>query len=94
MTYLPTRHSQVVLTLSQDNRTNGTQMKNRLKVLRAERDWSQAELGGRLGVSRQAVNAIETGKHDPSLPLAFKVARLFGLTIEEIFDDGQDSSNG
>ena len=69
-------------------------MKNRLKVLRAERDWSQAELGGRLGVSRQAVNAIETGKHDPSLPLAFKVARLFGLTIEEIFYDGQDSSNG
>ena len=69
-------------------------MKNRLKVLRAERDWSQAELGGRLGVSRQAVNAIETGKHDPSVPLAFKVARLFGLTIEEIFNDGQDSSNG
>ncbi|MEP7008167.1 MAG: helix-turn-helix transcriptional regulator [Sphingomonas bacterium] len=69
-------------------------MKNRLKVLRAERDWSQAELGGRLGVSRQAVNAIETGKHDPSLPLAFRIARLFGLTIEEIFNDGQDSSNG
>ena len=55
----------------------------------AERDWSQAELGGRLGVSRQAVNAIETGKHDPSLPLAFRIARLFGLTIEEIFDDGE-----
>ena len=67
-------------------------MRNRLKVLRAERDWSQAELGGRLGVSRQAVNAIETGKHDPSLPLAFRIARLFGLTIEEIFDDGQDSN--
>ena len=64
-------------------------MKNRLKILRAERDWSQAELGGRLGVSRQAVNAIETGKHDPSLPLAFRIARLFGLTIEEIFDDGE-----
>ncbi len=63
-------------------------MKNRLKVLRAERDWSQLELGGRLGVSRQAVNAIETGKHDPSLPLAFRIARLFGLTVEEIFDDG------
>ena len=63
-------------------------MKNRLKVLRAERDWSQAELGGRLGVSRQAVNAIETGKYDPSLPLAFKLARLFGKPIEEIFDDG------
>ena len=63
-------------------------MKNRLKVLRAERDWSQAELGGRLGVSRQAVNAIETGKYDPSLPLAFKLSRLFGVRIEEIFDDG------
>jgi putative transcriptional regulator len=63
-------------------------MKNRLKVLRAERNWSQAELGLRLDVSRQAVNAIETGKYDPSLPLAFKLARLFGQTIEEIFDDG------
>lgn len=62
-------------------------MKNRLKVLRAERDWSQAELGDRLGVSRQAVNAIETGKYDPSLPLAFKIGRLFGMRIEEIFDD-------
>jgi putative transcriptional regulator len=62
-------------------------MKNRLKVLRAERDWSQAELAGRLGVSRQAVNAIETGKYDPSLPLAFKLARLFGMPIEEMFDD-------
>ena len=62
-------------------------MKNRLKVLRAERDWSQLELGGRLGISRQAVNAIETGKHDPSLPLAFRIARLFGCRIEEIFDD-------
>ena len=60
----------------------------RLKVLRAERDWSQAELGGRLGVSRQAVNAIETGKHDPSLPLAFRIATLFELRIEEIFDEG------
>ncbi len=65
-------------------------MKNRLKVLRAERDWSQAELGGRLGVSRQAVNAIETGKYDPSLPLAFKIARLFDMRIEEVFDDGGD----
>tara|TARA_B100000678_G_scaffold21214_2_gene16337 strand:+ start:735 stop:938 length:204 start_codon:yes stop_codon:yes gene_type:complete len=63
-------------------------VKNRLKVLRAERDWSQAELAGRLEVSRQAVNAIETGKYDPSLPLAFKIARLFGQPIEEIFDDG------
>jgi putative transcriptional regulator len=62
-------------------------VKNRLKVLRAERDWSQAELAGRLDVSRQAVNAIETGKHDPSLPLAFKIARLFEMTIEDIFDD-------
>jgi putative transcriptional regulator len=67
-------------------------MKNRLKVLRAERDWSQAELGGRVGVSRQAVNAIETGKYDPSLPLAFKIARLFGRPIEEIFDDGEQGN--
>lgn len=63
-------------------------MENRLRVLRAERQWSQAELGDRLDVSRQAVNAIETGKYDPSLPLAFKIARLFGMSIEEIFDDG------
>jgi putative transcriptional regulator len=63
-------------------------MKNRLRVLRAERAWSQAELGGRIGVSRQAVNAIETGKHDPSLPIAFRLARLFAMGIEEIFDDG------
>jgi putative transcriptional regulator len=62
---------------------------NRLRVLRAERGWSQAELGGQLGVSRQAVNAIETGKYDPSLPLAFKLARLFGLAIEDIFHDDQ-----
>lgn len=62
-------------------------MKNRLKVLRAERDWSQAELGERLDVSRQAINAIETGKYDPSLPLAFRIARLFDMPIEEIFDD-------
>jgi putative transcriptional regulator len=64
-------------------------MRNRLRVLRADRGWTQAELGGRAGVSRQAVNAIETGKHDPSLPLAFKLARLFGMSIEEIFE--QDS---
>ena len=63
-------------------------MENRLRVLRAERGWSQAELGGRLGVSRQAVNAIETGKYDPSLPLAFKLARLFDMPIETIFSDG------
>jgi putative transcriptional regulator len=60
-------------------------MKNRLKVLRAERDWSQADLAERLSVSRQSVNAIETGKYDPSLPLAFKIAALFDLAIEEIF---------
>ena len=66
---------------------SGTKLKNRLRVLRAERGWSQAELGGRIGVSRQAVNAIETGKHDPSLPLAFRLARLFGMSIEEIFED-------
>ena len=62
-------------------------MKNRLKVLRAERDWTQANLADELGVSRQTVNAIEKGKFDPSLPLAFKVARLFNLSIEDIFQD-------
>ena len=60
-------------------------MKNRLKVLRAERDWSQSDLAERLGVSRQSVNAIETGKYDPSLPLAFQIADLFELPIEAIF---------
>jgi putative transcriptional regulator len=64
-------------------------MNNRLRVLRAERAWSQEELGGRVGVSRQAINAVETGKYDPSLPLAFRLARLFGCHIEEIFDDGE-----
>jgi putative transcriptional regulator len=68
-------------------------MMNRLKVLRAERNWSQADLGERLDVSRQAVNAIETGKYDPSLPLAFKIGRLFGLSIEEIFNDGHGDGN-
>jgi putative transcriptional regulator len=62
-------------------------MKNRLRVLRAERNWSQADLAQRLEVSRQSVNAIETGKFDPSLPLAFKLARLFETTIEAIFSD-------
>jgi putative transcriptional regulator len=62
-------------------------MKNRLRVLRAERNWSQADLAQRLEVSRQSVNAIETGKFDPSLPLAFKLARLFETTIELIFTD-------
>jgi putative transcriptional regulator len=61
-------------------------VKNTLRVLRAERDWSQAELADRLDVSRQTVNALETGKYDPSLPLAFKIARLFDRMIEEIFD--------
>ena len=60
-------------------------MKSRLKLLRAERDWSQADLAEKLGVSRQTVNAIETGKYDPSLPLAFRIARLFDSAIEEIF---------
>jgi len=62
-------------------------MKNRLKVLRAERDWTQAQLASELEVSRQTVNAIEKGKFDPSLPLAFKTARLFGMSIEDIFED-------
>ncbi|GBF31051.1 hypothetical protein MnTg04_01004 [bacterium MnTg04] len=62
-------------------------MKNRLKVLRAERDWTQADLATALDVSRQTINAIEKGKFDPSLPLAFKAARLFELLIEEIFQD-------
>jgi putative transcriptional regulator len=62
-------------------------MKNRLKVLRAERDWTQADLAHALEVSRQTVNAIETGRYDPSLPVAFRLARLFGLPIEEIFED-------
>ena len=62
-------------------------MKNRLRVLRAEHRWSQADLAERLGVSRQTVNAIETEKYDPSLPLAFKIARVFGMRIEELFQD-------
>ena len=66
-------------------------MKNRLKVLRAERDWSQQDLADRLGVSRQSVNAIETGRYDPSLPLAFRIAEIFAMAIEDIFqkDDAQ-----
>ncbi len=62
-------------------------MKNRIKVLRAERDMTQAMLAESLGVSRQTVNAIEKGKFDPSLPLAFKLSRLFGRAIEDIFED-------
>ena len=64
-------------------------MKNRLRVLRAERNWSQADLAERLDVSRQSVNAIETGKFDPSLPLAFRIARLFNSPIESIFVDSE-----
>lgn len=67
-------------------------MRNRLKVLRAERDWTQARLAAELGVSRQTVNAVETGKYDPSLPLAFKIARLFGQPIEDIFSDHEEIS--
>jgi putative transcriptional regulator len=63
-------------------------MKNILRELRIERDWTQADLAVHLGVSRQTINALEAGRYDPSLPLAFKIARLFGRRIEEIFDDG------
>jgi len=64
-------------------------VRNRLKVLRAERDWTQARLAEALDVSRQTINAIETGKFDPSLPLAFRIAQLFAMPIEEIFDPGE-----
>ena len=69
----------------------GRRVKNRLRVLRAERGWSQADLAERLGVSRQTVNALETDRYDPSLPLAFKIARLFGSAIETIFVDESDA---
>jgi len=65
-------------------------MKNKLRELRAAKEWSQSDLADKLGVSRQTVNAIETEKYDPSLPLAFKIARLFKKTIEEIFEAGED----
>ena len=68
-------------------------MKNRLKVLRAERNWSQQDLANELGVSRQTINAIETEKYDPSLPLALKMGRLFQLTVEQIFSSAGESSN-
>jgi putative transcriptional regulator len=68
-------------------------VKNTLRVLRAEHGWSQAELAERLGVSRQTVNAVETGKYDPSLPLAFRIARLFGRLIEEIFGPEESGSS-
>jgi putative transcriptional regulator len=64
-------------------------MRNRLRELRGDRGWSQADLAEKLEVSRQSVNAIETGKYDPSLPLAFKIARLFGKMIDQVFDDGR-----
>ena len=66
-------------------------MKNRMRVLRAEKDWTQAELAEAIGVSRQAVIAVENGKYDPALPLAFRIARAFGKNVEEVFiwDDGQ-----
>jgi len=67
-------------------------MTNRLRILRAERSWSQQDLADRLEVSRQSVNAIETGKYDPSLPLAFRIARLFALPIESIFSDSSAAS--
>jgi putative transcriptional regulator len=66
-------------------------MRNRLPVLRAERDWTQADLARRLDVSRQTIVSIEKGKYDPSLPLAFKIARLFDLTIEDVFQPDDDS---
>ena len=69
-------------------------MKNRLRVLRAERHWSQADLAERLDVSRQTINAIETGKYDPSLPLAFAIARLFGRSIEGVFESEEDYHQG
>jgi putative transcriptional regulator len=65
-------------------------MKNRLRELRAAKEWSQSDLADKLGVSRQTINAIETEKYDPSLPLAFKVARLFKTSIEEIFESDKD----
>ncbi|UTM02714.1 helix-turn-helix transcriptional regulator [Alcaligenes nematophilus] len=67
-------------------------MKNRLRVLRAEANWTQADLAERLGVSRQAVNALETGKHAPSLDLAFKISAVFGQTVEEIFENPYQES--
>ena len=66
-------------------------MRNRLRALRAERDWTQAALAERLDVSRQTVNALETGRYDPSLPLAFRIARVFGLRIEDVFSDDESA---
>jgi putative transcriptional regulator len=69
-------------------------LKNRLRLLRAERDWSQAELAARLGVSRQTVNAIETCRYDPSLPLAFALSHLFGVAIDQIFEPDSPGATG
>lgn len=69
-------------------------MNNRLRVLRAERRWSQSELATRVGVSRQTINAVETGRFDPSLPLAFRIARLFGRSIEGVFEPDEDYAQG
>lgn len=69
-------------------------MKNRLRVLRAEREWSQDELSKRLSVSRQTINAVETGRYDPSLPLAFKIAKIFDRQIEEVFDPDAIEGDG
>ena len=69
----------------------GKNMENTLKDLRADKGWSQAALGEHLDISRQSVNAIETGRYDPSLPLAFKIARLFDLKIEDVFTDGENT---
>ena len=69
-------------------------MNNRLKILRAERDWSQSDLADRLEVSRQSVNAIETGRYDPSLPLAFRIAEMFDLSIEEVFESPSRRKSG
>ena len=71
-----------------------SRVNNRLKVLRAERSWSQGALAAKLDVSRQSVNAIETGKYDPSLPLAFRIAELFGLAIEEVFESPSRRASG
>ena len=65
-------------------------MKNRIKVLRAERDWSQAQLADQLGIARQTVVALEAGKYAPSLPLAFKISKIFAKTVEDVFEDGDD----
>ena len=65
-------------------------MRNRIRVLRAEREWSQAEVANRLGIARQTINALETGKYAPSLPLAFKISKLFAKPVEEIFDPASE----